>query len=252
MKKNLNLGSGWPGMGAAILSLMASASVACAQVDVLSDLGAPNSGLTSVSTSEFKSQGFNLGGTVGNTFDISQIILGLTFSGEVTSANVYLETAGVSGLPGSTAAPTDLIGTVNNTLIGTSSGGAAEYSVTLAGGSVTLNAATDYALIIDTFGIGGSSASVNWQYTYTSDSTYFTTVDGSGFSGAWNRANKSPFAWNQTGTGTQARYMDLQVVPEPSTQALMVLGAAGLLISVRRQRKNLLQISDGNGRNHRK
>ena len=155
------------------------------------------------------------------------------------SAKSYwdLETAGVSGLPGSTAAPTDLIGTVNNTLIGTSSGGAAEYSVTLAGGSVTLNAATDYALIIDTFGIGGSSASVNWQYTYTSDSAYFTTVDGSGFSGAWNRANKSPFAWNQTGTGTQA---------------LMVLGAAGLLISVRRQRKNLLQISDGNGRNHRK
>ena len=229
-------------MGAALLVLMASSSVSRAQsVDVLSDLGAPITGSTSTSTSRYKSQGFDLGGTSGNTFDISQIILGLTFSGGVTSANVYLETAtpAGNGIPSSTAAPTDLIGTVNNTSIGTSSGGAAEYSVTLSGGFVMLNAATDYALIIDTYGIGGSSVNVNWQYTSTGDSSDFTTVGGSGLSGAWNRANNSPYAWNQTGITTQVRYVEFVEVPEPSTQALMVLGTVGLLISVRRQRKNL-------------
>jgi hypothetical protein len=242
MKKNLNLGSGWLGLGAALMALMATSAVSCAQsVDVLSDLGETLKS-TAVNANQYKAEGFTLAGT--GTFTINQIILGLAFSGVTTSADVYLETASGTGVPSinlATPGSGYFIGTVGGSSIGTSSGGATEYNVTLSS-PISLSAGVDYALIIDTSGNqGGSAGAVGWQY-FTTSSGIYTTATGS-YLGAWNHQNTPApnGSWVNTQANTQVRYMDLVEVPEPSTQALMVLGAAGLLISVRRQRRKNLK-----------
>jgi hypothetical protein len=239
MKKNLNLKNGWAGMGAALMALMATAAAAHAQ-DVLSDLGTPATGSATSAANQYKSQGFVMGGTVGAEYNISQIILALNFVGSgTTSANVYLAAANASGIPTTSVTSSILIGTVGGTE--TTVGTLHEYDVTLnsLGLSDILTGGQDCALIIDSDGNGGTpkAANVTWQFSRTAVTGFPLGLawDGNGTIANWNEPGGSG------GVDTQVRSMELEytAVPEPSTEALMVLGAAGLLISVRRQRKNL-------------
>ena len=239
MKKNLNLGGGWLGMGAAALALMASASVMYAQ-DVLSDLGTTPTGFATSTAKQYKSQAFVMGGTVGGRYNISQIILALKFVGSgTTSANVYLAAASATGTPTTAVNSSILIGTVGGTE--TTVGSLTEYNVTLnsLGLSDVLTGGSDYALIIDSSGNGGTPtpANVQWQFSRTA-------VAGFPLGFAWD-GNGTTANWNQpTGSGTgvanQVRSMELDytAVPEPSTTAFMGMGGLALIFVQRLRRKN--------------
>ena len=189
---------------------------------VLSNLGDTQTGTAQNTVNQYKSESFTIAGS--STINV-QIILGLNFKNGATSANVYLANASSTTLkpiPTSVSAFTPL-GTVSlSSFLGTS-GGVNKYSVNLTA-PLSLTEGQNYAIILDTIGNGSAIGSVGWQYAGTSQT---------GFLGAFNLGSKANPAWGQQ--VSEVRYMQINTVPEPITQAMMIFVPVVFLISVGRQ-----------------
>ena len=190
---------------------------------VLSNLGDAMTGTAQNNVNQYKAESFTIAGA--STINV-QIILGLNFKNGATLANVYLANVNSTTfkpIPNSVSAFT-LIGTVSSSSsLGTSSGGANEYSVNL-NAPLSLTEGQNYAIILDTIGNGSAIGSVGWQYAGTSQT---------GFLGAFHLGNQTTPTWGQQ--VTEVRYMQINAVPEPITQAMMIFVPAVFLISVGRQ-----------------
>ena len=191
---------------------------------VLSNLGDAKNGTAQNNVNQYKAESFTIAGA--STINV-QIILGLNFQNGATLANVYLANASSTNfkpIPTSVSAFT-LIGTVSSgSSLGTSSGGANEYSVNL-NSQLSLTEGQNYAIILDTVGNGSAVGSVGWQYSNSSHT---------GFLGAFNLGNQATPTWGQP-QATEVRYMQINAVPEPITQAMMIFVPVVFLISVGRQ-----------------
>ena len=189
----------------AVVGIFTLGSVASASVVVDNTSGAP--GLSS--PNDYAMQSFT---TAGNSGDISQ--LSLQIASTVTgTVDVYLFDASQNQIP--TANGFDDLGVVNlatgNNLL----------SVVLNPTFVAahpLSASTVYAIVL------GQSTGVTWQYTAPGDLNFAGAFDASSLNGSY------------TATAGEERIMSLSVtpVPEPITQAMMILGSVILVVSVGR------------------
>ena len=225
------------GISAAVLVLLASAAVSRAGIVIVSNSSNyKNNGSTAHNSNAFKAESFdtgNIGGPI--SFSQIQITLGLNFTG-VNSANVYLYTANAgSGLPATSGI---LIGTVSGTGYGLDT---VTFNSTGLAQSLAANSA--YAIVIDTSGTGGISATggaVGWEYAgYSSTPTPTTSGIGTFFDpGAWDYVSKTGWANTASGVTNQLRILDIEEVPEvPMTGVAMGLGALAIAASHTLRRK---------------
>jgi hypothetical protein len=159
-------------------------------------------------TASLRAQNFDTGTASGT---IGQIILGLSFTGGATSANVYLYSVNSSGAP-----LTDIgqIGTVSSTLNHLTGD---EYSVainSIFAAANPLSSSQNYAIVINNTGTTG----VEWDYTALNSAN--TGVGSFGY--AWNYNGGK---WLDSGSSSQMRYMEVTVLPEPIARAEMIFGA---------------------------
>ena len=225
------------GISAAVLVLLASAAVSRAGIVIVSNSSNyKNNGSTAHNSNAFKAESFdtgNIGGPI--SFSQIQITLGLNFTG-VNSANVYLYTANAgSGLPATSGI---LIGTVSGTGYGLDT---VTFNSTGLAQSLAANSA--YAIVIDTSGTGGISATggaVGWEYAgYSSTPTPTTSGIGTFFDRVLGIMSLKPAGQiPPSGVTNQLRILDIEEVPEvPMTGVAMGLGALAIAASHTLRRK---------------
>lgn len=210
-------------MGAAILALVASALVACAQsVDVVNSLGDTRAGDENSTPRYTRIQEFST--TVSG--NISSVTLALNFNlaqvGSVLDVYIYDATGSGSG-NGSGS----LFNISNPTLLGTitptsgQTGSDLQFSVSGLD-LYALSAGQDYAIVIDSYLNGHNVA---WEYAAVGSANAGT---GGAFNGAYNYAASSGPEYLSV---NQQRFMDVSVtsVPEPSSTAFLGFGGMALI-----------------------
>ena len=210
------------GVGAVVLGLLASASVSEAQRAIINDLAGPNAG--QLTSGPYESQDFSTtyGGlitsaTVDLNFNAAAVTAGLVF-------DIYIYNATASG-PTTPLPFFGLLGTVTPTVAG-----ANNYTVHILN-PLSVSAGQNYAVVIDT-SLSGSQT-VAWQYTTSANAA----TDNAGNLGAFLSGYTSPDLSTWSATAMTGNAFQLSVVPEPSTNACIGVGALALLAINKMRRK---------------
>ena len=214
MKKNMGVFWGVPraGVGVALLALFAFTSVSRADIDIVNSLGDSIAGEAAVSTRPYKAQDFS---TIVSG-QISGVVLDLNFNAAAVTAgstlDVYIYNATGSGPTG--------IGFMLGTITATTSG-ANQYSVGHLQ-AFSLTAGQDYAIAVD-IALPGSPT-VAWEYAALNSPN---TGTGGSFLNAYNSTN----GISNWANASQQRLMAVTVVPEPTTGAILGIGAVAIAAS---------------------
>jgi hypothetical protein len=211
------------GVGAVVMGIFASASVSRAD-NLINDLSAAPAG--EADPSEYLAQDFStavsdpvLGVTLDLDFNAVAVAAGV---GAVMDVYVYNASAGG---PGSSLPHNGLLGTVTPTVAG-----AHDYAVNIqAGHNFSLTAGQDYAIVLDT-ALG--SGTVAWEYATSANAATANAGNGGTFLSSYSSPDES--LW----TGNVVDTFQLQVVPEPATNAFLGLGVLALLAIQRMRRKH--------------
>ena len=211
------------GVGAVVVGLLASASVSEAQRAIINDLTGPNLG--QLASGPYEAQDFS------TTYSglITSATIDLNFNATAVTAgavlDVYIYNATASG-PTTPLPLFGLLGSITPTSVG-----AFNYTVHLIGAPQSVTAGQDYAIIIDT-SIGGLGT-VAWQYATSANAA----TDNAGNLGAFLSGYTSPDLSTWSATAMTGNAFQLSVVPEPSTNACIGVGALALLAINKMRRK---------------
>jgi hypothetical protein len=209
------------GVGAAMLSILASAPVAHAAL--IGDLSASTAGELGAAAGPYLAQNFAtpvVGPITGVTLDLDFNQAAVTAG---TPLDVYIYHANAFGI----TAPfgtNSLLGTVTPVVAG-----ATDYAVNLtAGSNLKLTPGLDYAIVVDTALAAGTVA---WEYTTSGAAATANAANAATFLSGYTSADS--FTWS----ATSGDVFQVQVVPEPSTNAIMGFGALALLAMKRMRSK---------------
>lgn len=207
------------GVGVVLLSIFASAPVAHAAL--VGDLSASTVGESGAAAGPYLAQ--NIATPVVGP--ITGVTLDLDFNQAAVTAgaplDIYVYHANAFGI----TAPLGLLGTVTPTVAG-----ATDYAVNInAGSNFKLTPGLDYAIELDTKLAAGTVA---WEYTTSGAAATANAANAASFLSGYTSADS--FTWSAT-TGD---VFQVQVVPEPSTNAIMGFGALALL-GIKKMRSKL-------------
>ena len=228
MRKNLKLNFLVPIwiVGSACLALCGFTSTSRADVIVADNLDG-NTNIISNYTSggtEFKAQMF-MTGTEGGDISFLDLYLTVAIASGTPTMNVYVYDVTGGGISSSSV---DLLGTVT---LAPSSG--QTFGVDIEN-NINLSANTEYAIAIDTT-VNSGSGTVGWAYfnknvtgiNFTGDGTMPTATNPgvTGNNGDYNVGGSNGNNINWSILNQQERLMDIGVVPEPNTSAIIGVGA---------------------------